>query len=63
MSKDFYKLNNYEREMYELTINGMLLDIYESNLFTDTIRNLCHQALINEWTLDKKINIINIVNN
>jgi hypothetical protein len=39
----------------------MLNTITEDNRFEDTIRNLCKQALINNWELEKKVNIINIV--
>ena len=49
------------RKMYEETINQMLRTITEDNRFEDTIRNLCKQALINNWELEKKINILNIV--
>jgi hypothetical protein len=54
-------LNEEYRKMYEETINQMLNTITEDNRFEDTIRNLCKQAIINNWTLDKKVNIINIV--
>jgi hypothetical protein len=54
-------LNEEYRKMYEETINQMLNTITEDNRFEDTIRNLCKQALINNWELEKKVNIINIV--
>jgi hypothetical protein len=61
MSKEFMNLNEEYRKMYEETINQMLSTITEDNRFEDTIRNLCKQALINNWELEKKINILNIV--
>lgn len=61
MSREFMNLNEEYRKMYEETINQMLNTITEDNRFEDTIRNLCKQALINNWELEKKINIINIV--
>ena len=54
-------LNEEYRKMYEETINQMLSTITEDNRCEDTIRNLCKQALINNWELEKKINILNIV--
>jgi hypothetical protein len=63
MSKDFMNLNEEYRTMYQNTINQMLIQIADDNRFEDTIRNLCNQALINNWELEKKINIINIVTN
>ena len=54
-------LNEEYRKMYEESINQMLKSIIEDNRFEDTIRNLCKQALINNWELEKKINILNIV--
>ena len=61
MSNEFMNLNEEYRKMYEETINQMLSTITEDNRFEDTIRNLCKQALINNWELEKKINILNIV--
>ena len=61
MSKEFMNLNEEYRKMYEETLNQMLSTITEDNRFEDTIRNLCKQALINNWELEKKINILNIV--
>ena len=61
MSIEFMNLNEEYRKMYEETINQMLTTITEDNRFEDTIRNLCKQALINNWELEKKVNIINIV--
>lgn len=61
MSREFMNLNEEYRKMYEETINQMLSTITEDNRFEDTIRNLCKQALINNWELEKKINILNIV--
>ena len=61
MSRDFYLLNEEARKVYEETINQMLQTIADNEKFTQTIRNLCNQALENNWTLDKKVNIINII--
>lgn len=61
MSKEFMNLNEVYRKMYEETINKMLEAVIDDNRFSDTIRNLCKQAIINNWTLDKKVNIINII--
>lgn len=61
MSREFMSLNEEYRKMYEESINQMLKSIIEDNRFEDTIRNLCKQALINNWELEKKINILNIV--
>jgi len=61
MSKEFYKLNKEERKAYEEIINQMLQTVCDNETFTDTIRNLCKNALENNWTLDKKVNIINIL--
>lgn len=63
MSKDFMNLNEEYRRMYQNTIDQMLKQIADDNRFEDTIRNLCNQAIINNWELEKKINIINIVTN
>lgn len=61
MSHEFYLLNEEARKVYEETINQMLQTIADNENFTQTIRNLCNQALKNNWTLDKKVNIINII--
>lgn len=61
MSKEFMNLNEEYRKMYEETINQMLTTITEDNRFEDTIRNLCSEALNNNWALEKKVNVINIV--
>jgi len=63
MSKEFMNLNEEYRTMYQNTIDQMLKQIADDNRFEDTIRNLCNQALINNWELEKKVNIINIVTN
>ena len=61
MSKEYMNLNEEYRKMYENNVNNMLQIVANDNRFTDTIRNLCKQALINNWELEKKVNIINIV--
>ena len=61
MSKEFMNLSEEYRMMYENSINQMLKTVAVDNRFTDSIRNLCNQALINNWSIEKKINIINIV--
>ena len=61
MSHEFYQLNQEAREAYEVIVNQMLENIANNETFTATIRNLCTQALKNNWTLDKKINIMNII--
>lgn len=59
MSKEFMNLNEEYRKMYEETINQMLCTIADDNRFEEHIRNLCNTAL--NWSLDKKVNVINIV--
>ncbi len=59
MSKEFMNLNEEYRKMYEETINQMLITISKDNRFKEPIRNLCNTAL--NWSLDKKVNVINIV--
>ena len=61
MSREFMNLSGEYRRMYEENINQMLKTIIDDNRFEDTIRNLCEQALINNWDLEKKINILNII--
>lgn len=61
MSKEFMNLGKEYREMYEVTINQMLEAVCNDNRFEDTIRNLCEQALSNNWGLEKKVNIVNII--
>ena len=61
MSKEFMSLENEYREMYENNINQMLNAIAEDNRFEDTIRHLCKQAIENNWELEKKVNILNIL--
>jgi len=61
MSQDFYKLTEEARMAYEDIINDMLQSVANNETFTVTIRNLCTQALKNNWALDKKVNIINII--
>ena len=63
MSKEYMNLNEEYRKMYEENINNMLQIVANDNRFTDTIRNLCTQALKNNWELDKKVNILNIITN
>lgn len=59
MSIEFMSLNEEYRMMYEENINQMLKAIAEDNRFEDSIRNLCITAL--NWSLEKKVNVINIV--
>ena len=47
--------------MYEETINQMLTTIANDDRFGEPIRHLCSEALNNNWTLEKKVNVINIV--
>ena len=54
-------LSEEYRELYEKNINQMLETIIEDVRFNTSIRNLCSQALTNNWDISKKINIINIV--
>lgn len=61
MSKEFMNLGREYREMYEVTINQMLEAVINDNRFEDTIRHLCKQALDNNWELEKKVNIVNII--
>ena len=61
MSQEFMNLGKEYRDMYEVTINQMLEQVYKDERFENTIRNLCNQALDNNWALDKKVNIINII--
>lgn len=62
MSKEYMNLNEEYRKMYEGNINNMLQIVANDNTFTNTIRNLCTQALKNNWELYKKVNILNIIN-
>ena len=61
MSKEFMDLGREYREMYEVTINQMLEAVINDNRFENTIRHLCKQALDNNWALEKKVNIVNII--
>lgn len=61
MSKEFMNLNEEYRRMYENTVNQMLSTVAEDNRFEETIRHLCTEALNNNWELEKKINIMNII--
>lgn len=61
MSKEFMDLGREYREMYEVTINQMLEAVINDNRFENTIRHLCKQALDNNWELEKKVNIVNII--
>ena len=63
MYKDYMEMNVEFRKMYEENINNMLQIIANDNTFTNTIRNLCTQALKNNWELYKKVNILNIIKN
>jgi hypothetical protein len=59
MSIEFMSLNEEYRKMYEENINQMLKAIAEDNRFEEQIRNLCNTAL--NWSLEKKVNVLNIV--
>ena len=59
MSIEFMSLNEEYRKMYEENINQMLKAIAEDNRFEEHIRNLCNTAL--NWSLEKKVNVLNIV--
>jgi uncharacterized protein YihD (DUF1040 family) len=61
MSIEFMSLNEEYRKMYEENINQMLKAIAEDNRFEEQIRNLCNTAL--NWSLEKKVNVLNIVTN
>ena len=61
MSKEFMNLSEEYRMLYEENINQMLATVANDKRFNDSIRNLCNNALINNWDLSKKVNIINIV--
>ena len=61
MSKEFMSLNKEYRDLYEHNINNMLETISTNDRFDDNIRNLCKYALTNNWSLEKKVNILNIV--
>ena len=61
MSKEFMNLNEEYRKMYENTVNQMLSTVIEDNRFEETIRHLCAEALNNNWELEKKVNIMNII--
>lgn len=61
MSKEFMNLNEEYRKMYEETINQMLITIANDDRFREPIRHLCSEALDNNWALEKKVNVINIV--
>ena len=63
-SKDEYSnyiLEDNKNNIYEANINQMLGTITSDYRFSDSIRNLCKQALDNNWDLSKKVNILNIV--
>ena len=59
MSIEFMSLNEEYRKMYEENINQMLKAIAKDNRFEEPIRNLCNTAL--NWSLEKKVNVLNIV--
>lgn len=63
MSIEFMSLNEEYRRMYENTVNQMLSTVADDNRFEETIRHLCIEALNNNWGLEKKINIMNIITN
>ena len=61
MSKEFMSLEKEYREIYEQSINQMLQAVIEDNRFEETIRHLCQEAITNNWELEKKVNIVNII--
>ena len=61
MSIEFMSLEKEYREMYENSINQMLKAVIDDDRFENTIRHLCKEAIVNDWVLDKKVNIINII--
>jgi TusA-related sulfurtransferase len=61
MSQEFMNLGREYRDMYEQNINQMLEAVINDNRFENTIRHLCKQALDNNWGLEKKVNIVNII--
>ena len=63
MSKEFMNLNTEYRKMYEEMVNQMLTTVIDDNRFEDTIRHLCAEAINNNWDLEKKVNIMNIITN
>lgn len=63
MSIEFMNLNEEYRKMYEVSINQMLQAVIDDNRFEGTIRHLCSEAIKNNWELEKKVNIINIITN
>ena len=63
MSIEFMSLDKEYIEIYEASIDQMLKAVIVDDRFENTIRHLCNEALVNNWTLDKKVNIINIITN
>lgn len=57
----FMNLGNEYKDAYEQTINAMLEVVCDDDTFTDTIRHLCNEALDKNWDLEKKLNIINVL--
>ena len=41
----------------------MLQTIIYDNRFNESIRHLCAEALNNNWKLEKKVNVLNIITN
>jgi hypothetical protein len=63
MSKEFMNLSEEYRRMYETSINQMLQTIIDNNRFNESIRHLCAEAINNNWKLEKKVNVLNIITN
>ena len=63
MSKEFMNLSEDYRRMYETSINQMLQTIIDNNRFNESIRHLCAEAINNNWKLEKKVNVLNIITN
>lgn len=62
MSKIFLdSMDNKQLALYTFTTNARLLDIIESDLYSQSIRNLCKTSLMDRWELSKKITILNSI--
>ena len=59
MSIEFMSLEKEYREIYEASIDQMLKAVIVDDRFEEHIRNLCNTAL--NWSLEKKVNVLNIV--
>jgi len=61
MSKEFMELGQEYIMTYEKAINQLLQVVTTDETFSDTIRHLCHEAIYNNWSLEKKVNIVNMI--